>query len=450
MTRALLSFLIATCWLTTARADETKTFGTGEVTAATLQVGDRVDVTWRAVDRRSRSRMAEGVGTVVEVGETAFVLQAEQAVTIPYEAVIRLDRTRSNAWMLDPGDALLSQAALVGKYLEGRELAGLEGTWVWDDASYELAVVGGTGAGIARYDYVGLVLASTVEGWQPGEIKLLLKETATEGTWSGTVVLDDRSRYGTTVEIEDGRVMEARLPTPRSRRLRSRLIHKTYPIPEEEAPDSAVTEPDRKIVSGSGFFVTPDIVATANALVDDADSITVRLAGRAYPVTVRARDRRNGIALLAVTGPKPKAGAGPVIPLAVGDPGSVTEGERIVASAFVSPRSPRPTVFEGVVNSLFGPDDDLTRFTVSVQAHPGGPLIDSANRVVGLILPADTTHAEGTVTAVKADLLSALLRLSAVTVAAEPDSLSSNRLDTALIASMARSAVVSVEAVIRR
>ena len=440
----LIVFIISTA---PSYADELQSFGTGEVDASILQVGDRVEVTYRTVDTRSRSRMAEVVGLVTEVAVDVFVVDHPDGESvIQYEVVIRLDRTRSNAWTLDPLDLAMSQAALVEKYLEGRELEGLEGTWVWDDTSYEIAVIGNGAEVIPRYDYVGIVIATQVDGWQSGEVKLLLKETASEGTYSAVFVTTDKTRYGTTVQVSEGKVMEASFPRPRSRRTFTRLIHKTYPLPEPVDSSLVDAEPERPLTIGSGFFVTPTTIATANHLVDQSDTIIVKFDGRIIGATIRSRDQRNDIALLTVEAAQLRGST--IVPLSLGDPSDTLEGDRIVATGFASPTAPRPSVAVATVNSLFGPGDDLTRFTVSDflgESAVGGPLIDTSNRVVAIALPTDTTGTVPAHTAAKSDLLSTLLRLSSLEPAASPDS-SSSGIDATLIGQMARSAVVLIEA----
>jgi hypothetical protein len=429
-----------------SHADELQSYGTGEVTPSVLREGDHVEVTYRTIDPRSRSRMAEAVGLVVEVAQDVFIVEnTDGDAVIEYGNVIRLDRTRSDAWTLDASDLQMPQAALIEKYLEGRELSGLEGTWVWDDASYEIVIIGNKAERIPRYDYVGIVLASQVEDWQAGEVKVLLKETASEGTYSAIFVTDEKSRHGTTVRVDEGKVMEASFPHPYRRRSITRLIHKTYPIPEPVDATTTDIEEKRALMVGSGFFVTPTVVATANHLVEGSDSIVVKFNGNTTGAVIRTRDKRNDIALLTVEAAS--LGGSPIIPLAVGDPADTLEGDRLVASGYASPTAPRPSVALLVVNSLFGTDDDLTQFTLSTSLGKvaiGGPVIDTSNRVVGIALPADTSSTEATHVAMKANLLADLLKLSSLDSAPAPEP-SPDGLDATLLGQMARSAVVLIE-----
>ena len=128
--------------------------------------------------------------------------------------------------------------------------------------------------------------------------------------------------------------------------------------------------------------------------------------------------------------------------------GEAVEGSQTVFCGFISPTFSRLSVDEGIIKSLAGPNDDLTGFTISASIGPyatGGPLLDANNRVIGIAMPTDTTGVSPTHTAVKADLLASLLRVSDIRLS-EPPETEDEPLDVALSAQMARSAVVLVEA----
>jgi len=442
--------LLLHIWLsivTVASAAETLTFGTGEVDPSVLRVGDQAEVSYRNDDPRSRSRFEEFVGMVVEVTPEFFVVEddTDEAV-ITYDTVIRLDVTRTDVWTLDSLDIAMPQGALIEKYLEGRELTGLEGTWVWDDASFEIALIHTGAQRIPRYDYVGIILAAHSDAWRTGEIKLLLKETATEDTYSAVFILGDKTRYGVTVQIPEGRAIEASLPRPNSRWPSKRQINKTYPIPDEADADAdsvdTAPEPEWRWTIGSGFFVTDDIVVTANHLVEGSDSIRVIFGGKTTQGTIRSRDKRNDIALVSVNPVKT------VIPLIIGASDKTMEGDRIIASGYSPETAVRPSVNEGIISSVFGPNDDLTRYAISTQvseAAVGGPLLNAANHIVGILLPTDSTSTGQVNIAAKSALLTSLLKLSSISVPT-PSDVAFDPLETSLIAQMSRSCVAKIQA----
>ena len=191
----LILVTAALSFLSPVLSQEVESYGTGEVNPSVLRVGDHAEVTYRNVEPGSRSRMAEIVGMVVEVTPVFFVVEnVDDEAVIEYDTIIRLDRTRNNSWTLDPLDLAIPQGVLIQKYMEGRELEGLEGTWVWDDTTFEIALVANAVGRIPRYDYAGIVIETRIEGWLSGEIKLLLKETATPEMYAAVFVTNDRSR----------------------------------------------------------------------------------------------------------------------------------------------------------------------------------------------------------------------------------------------------------------
>ena len=447
------------CLCSAAAWAETETFGTGEVNKATLMVGDRVDVTYTGRTPQGRANIEEAIGTVVQVDESSFAIDADrtegsnqtpeaQTVTVQYERIIRLDRRREVFWALDTSDLRISEGEFVAKYLGNNELTGLEGMWVWEDRSFELIFVKDESDRIKRFDYVGLVLATDRPGWRMGEIKMLIKKTAKNGTYSAVFVTGKKEKFNTMVVIQDEREILALLPNEvQSTRLEKRHIFKTYPVPDDAGEPKAKTV---EVRAGSGFFVTGEIIATANHLVEGSEKIEVRIGGKRVRAIVRSRDKRNNLALLSIaTEDRGVLSELSIIPLILGEPQQTMEGERGVASGYVSIDAPRPSVSEGIVNSLFGPDEDLTRFTISAavgQTEAGGPLIDQSNRVIGILMPPDSNSVRPVQVALKAGLLRSLLRMSGVTDTVQEPSSPTETLDTSLISQMARSAVVTIVA----
>ncbi len=84
--------------------------------------------------------------------------------------------------------------------------------WVWDDGSFEVVIIKDESEGIKRFDYVGLVLASTQPGWRMGEVKLWIKQTATDGVYAAVVITGEKEAFNTILEIEEERIIDAMLP----------------------------------------------------------------------------------------------------------------------------------------------------------------------------------------------------------------------------------------------
>lgn len=193
--------------------------------------------------------------------------------------------------------------------------------------------------------------------------------------------------------------------------------------------------------SGTGFFITRDgYLITSQHVVAKARRIQVRVASTTYTAVVVRQDSSNDLALLKVLpildriGPGVASGvdhpdrAAPIEPpsfpaLAVCGSTGVRAAEQVFTIGFPNPelQGNSPKFSSGEVAALTGPDDDPRFFQISVPVQPGnsgGPLVDSAGSVVGIVagqldkiatLKATGNLPENVNYAVKSSLLLALL-----------------------------------------
>ncbi|HEX8963355.1 MAG TPA: DegQ family serine endoprotease [Rhodocyclaceae bacterium] len=135
---------------------------------------------------------------------------------------------------------------------------------------------------------------------------------------------------------------------------------------------------------GSGFIVDPDGIILTNAhVVNDADSVTVRLTDkREFKAKVVGLDKKTDVAVLRI-----KARNLPVV--SIGDPGAARVGEWVVAIG--SPFGFDNTVTAGIISakSRMLPDEDgyVPFLQTDVAINPGnsgGPLMDASGRVIGI------------------------------------------------------------------
>ena len=163
---------------------------------------------------------------------------------------------------------------------------------------------------------------------------------------------------------------------------------------EESSPifgSAPQNEQPKPTSSGSGFLVGGQIV-TNHHVVDSCARVTVHRAGTSHDVTVRAVDADDDLALLK--GP-PEIGEAAMF----SESHRASLGEAVTVAGFPlrGLLSSELNVTSGNVSALAGPGDDpkLLQITAPVQqGNSGGPLLDGAGNVIGVVVSKlDAVHA---------------------------------------------------------
>ncbi|MCS7001026.1 MAG: hypothetical protein NZ481_09160 [Candidatus Kapabacteria bacterium] len=145
---------------------------------------------------------------------TVVIVKFGGCVSVPAESErqtgYQSKQTQQGDTQTQQGDELqmpfgrLTKKQAIERYFTGRPLDFVEGIWVSDDASYEVAIIKNVSDDFP-YDYVGVVTYTARNNWQVGEIKMLLKKTTSDDTYPTIYFMGDKSGYGTTLTIsKDG------------------------------------------------------------------------------------------------------------------------------------------------------------------------------------------------------------------------------------------------------
>lgn len=163
------------------------------------------------------------------------------------------------------------------------------------------------------------------------------------------------------------------------------------PDPDPPLPPATAAAPAqppmrlKPVSSGSGFIVNSQtFVLTNDHVIDECVEVTVRLDDREVRAAIRARDRRNDLALLRLP-----AGDYPVAVFQGNN--TLYPGDSVVAIGY--PLSDilasEGNVSLGIVSALAGLGNRTNHLQISNPIQPGnsgGPLFDISGHVVGIVV----------------------------------------------------------------
>jgi len=298
----------------------------------------------------------------------------------------------------------LDKNQVVEKYFKNRSLDEIEGIWVREDNSFEIAIIASKylivrqeSLNILKNDYVGVVTDTKNKDWEIGETKLLIKKTGKKGVYIASY-FDDQAKitksqkgYTLTIKNDNEAIFNESVG-------RMRLI-KTYPIMNskgvpDELPDSSKSVPSKYedllncvvVVRnssglGTGFIITADgYIITNQHVVDRDKTVSIKLRnGKTIFGDVLSTDNERDLALIKVDGSNyPWLTLGGLTDSRVGDD----------VIAVGTPQGWEWSVSKGIVSAIrrFEPDIVYIQTDAAINhGNSGGPLISIKNgKVMGV------------------------------------------------------------------
>lgn len=286
-----------------------------------------------------------------------------------------------------PAIGIKNRSDAISKYLSHKELVPIEGVWVWDNNQYEAAIIRNNTEHYKEYDYVGVVTDTRIDTWARGQIKLLLKETASPQAYSGVYFVGNHNELGTMFFLSSQNLIEFTLPDQYGNQHRIMLV-RNFP---KESQTQRIAEAENS--SGTGFFVTPNVVATNYHVVREAKQISLSVGATAVQADLLLKDVQNDLALLRINSanlPTTVVALKEVKCLAIGNSDGARSGDAVFTIGF--PLSgllaATPSVAQGLISNASGIDNDPRMFQISIPiqaGNSGSPLLDSNGRVIGVV-----------------------------------------------------------------
>ena len=269
----------------------------------------------------------------------------------------------------------LGTDAAIEKYLSGRDLDPIEGAWVHDKNAYEFVITKNNFDIERDYQYVAIITRAERGSWKPGEIKLLLRETASDSLFTGVWFMEGKSRRNLSFTVKDPNLIKANFKSTDG----DTYLIRTSP---KDGGSSVTSDPSS---SGTGFFVSKDgLILTSNHIVKDATDIFVTThSGDRLKAVIVSHSKAMDAALLKI----------PYTPesfLELASTKNISIGDAVYTIGYPSTEilGHEAKYSEGVVNALSGAQGDATFFQISAPVQPGnsgGPLINRNGRVIGII-----------------------------------------------------------------
>ena len=286
-----------------------------------------------------------------------------------------------------PAIVIKDRPDVITKYFSQRELTPIEGIWVWDNNHYEVAIIRNTTEHYKEYEFVGAVTDTRADAWARGQIKLLLRETASPQAYSGVYFDGHHNELGTMFFLSSQNLIEFTLPDSYGNQHRTMLV-RTFPKDSQSRRLADVEDG-----SGTGFFVTQDVVATNYHVVREAKQISLSVGGVTVQAELLLKDSQNDLALLRITTPNLPTTAVALKGtqcLSIGNSDGARTGDVVFAIGFplAGILAATPSVAHGLISNSSGIDNDPRMFQISVpiqSGNSGSPLLDSNGRVIGVV-----------------------------------------------------------------
>ena len=283
---------------------------------------------------------------------------------------------------------------IINQYYSDRILDGIEGLWIYKGMKGPvlIAVLSGSIPDIGeqygnKKGFVGIMLQPE-SLWAKGENRFFIQKTLTphekyQGFWQGWYQfyvygfpIQTKQDYRSEFSLNDNTL------TVQCQSIGALELQRMFPA-RNPAPGSSFT--------GSGFFISPNLIVTNHHVVDSAQKVEIRTKdGQWLPGSVLTFDADYDIAILEVTGMEKSAK-----PLVIGESASAKVGQRVYSFGYPAPSKLSGDISamqlrmnEGIITSLQGFKGSEKELQVSIPTtggNSGGPVVNVFGEPIGII-----------------------------------------------------------------
>lgn len=332
----------------------------------------------------------------------------------------------------------VDESEVKGYLATALSLAPVEGIWSDAEGNFRIAIKREQ----ESQSFIAIVLSSKHPYWDSGMVKGRFEPSSDSHALIAHYRTDDYQEQQIRFRIEqDSLVSEGGL-SARFMRVDSAGVP-TAPTAPSSPPAASIPRPSgnelRRVATGTGFAVAPDLIATNYHVVDAGTAWQVRFphANDPLPLELVIADKANDLALMRVKG------APSLKPLNIVASRTARLGEDVYSVGFplTGLLSDGHKVTTGVISGLAGLENDPRFFQLTVPTQPGnsgGPVFNSKGEVVGILastlsvsyLYKETrTIPQNVNFAVKSDYLSLIISQADSGIGQKPVSLGVSRVD---------------------
>lgn len=267
-----------------------------------------------------------------------------------------------------------------------------------------------------NYTLIYLGRRSPVDWWQIGDIKAILRSSATNGLFKADWYMLDKSKESDCYLVFDGGSMKVIVNNKES------LFLKMYPTSSANSNPSSNSRPSSSTEewSGTGFALNNGYIATNYHVVDNAKSIKVQgIKGDfniKYNATVVASDKFNDLAIVKINDSRFN-GFGTIPYRVKTSTSEVGEDVFVLGYPLTTTMGDEIKLTTGVISSKTGFQGDVALYQISAPIQPGnsgGPLFDGKGNLIGIV-NAKHMEAENVGYAIKTSYLNNLVETSSST-----------------------------------